>query len=148
MALHAPSQLASLHNLAAKGLDHLHDIVAIVRQMFAELGYGEGGDAVSRQVDLQQHYLQAILMLRKIVGESSSLAVQVSGEVEVQGSGVNILDAPDGNAGRIAEMQQELSRKNEVIKQLMDQVRQMLESMCMWESYKHQLERHKLAEGH
>ncbi|GLI70730.1 hypothetical protein VaNZ11_015755 [Volvox africanus] len=148
MALNASSKLASLHDLAAKGLDHLHDVVAIVRQMFAELGYSEGGDAVSRQVDLQQRYLQAMLMLRKIVGESSSLAVQVSGEIEAQGSGVNIIEAPDGYSRRIAEMQQELSRKNEVIKQLMDQVRQMLESMCMWESYKHQLERHRLAEGH
>ncbi|GIL82441.1 hypothetical protein Vretimale_11888 [Volvox reticuliferus] len=148
MVLHASSQLASLHDLAANGSQQLHEVVAIVRQMFSELGYGDGNDAVSRQVALQQQYLQAMLMLRKIVVESCSLAVQVFGEGEIQGSGVDVPDASDSYDGRIAEMQQELSRKNEVVKQLMDQVRQMLESMCMWESYKHQLEKHKLAEGH
>ncbi len=41
----------------------------------------------------------------------------------------------------------EVSRRNEVLKQLIDQLRQMLDSMNMWGTYKNQLERIRVAQG-
>eukprot|EP00198_Chlamydomonas_reinhardtii_P012044 XP_001701381.1 predicted protein [Chlamydomonas reinhardtii] len=54
-------------------------------------------------------------------------------------------DAPAEAPGAL--LQAELCLKNEALKQLIDQLRQMLESMCMWESHKYQLDRIRQVEG-
>lgn len=171
-----------LHDLTAEGQRQLREVVAIVRQIFAELAYGDATNAVSRQASLHQQYIQAISILRRNVSECSSLAVQLSKDgnlgkhsticprthslpfcsvVEVLGSlslkrfaeyQAGSTEAPatlEESSGQVSkQVQTELSMKNEILKHLIDEVRQMLESMCMWDSYKHQLERCKLAEGH
>ncbi|GLC47417.1 hypothetical protein PLESTM_002070900 [Pleodorina starrii] len=151
MTLGPPAQLGNLDNLAVAGLQQLRDVVAVVRQIFAELGYGESTDAARRQAAFHQQYAQAMLVLRRTAAECNSLAAHVSNEGRPEGHATSV-EAQRGSAesfaARIAQTQAELCMKNEVLKQLIDQIRQMLESICMWESHRHQLERLKLAEGH
>lgn len=44
-------------------------------------------------------------------------------------------------AARVAGLQAQVAERNELTKLLMDQLRQMLESMSMWDAHKAQLER-------
>ncbi|KAG2439040.1 hypothetical protein HYH02_006568 [Chlamydomonas schloesseri] len=88
---------------------------------------------------------------RATLAECCSLATEVERVDEVQpgASTAAPMESSDAAAAdaAAAQLQAELCLKNEAVKQLIDQLRQMLESMCMWESHKYQLERIRQVEG-
>ncbi|KAG2487652.1 hypothetical protein HYH03_013789 [Edaphochlamys debaryana] len=146
--------LDQLHELAGKGQEQLQEVVAVVRQLFAVLGFGKAGDAYSlqRQLELQQQYITAMASLKTTLTECCSLAAAQAASDARADTQVSPIEAPQAAAealtARATQLQTELGLRNEVVKQLIDQLRQMLESMCMWESHRHALEKLKLAEGH
>ncbi|GFR45065.1 hypothetical protein Agub_g6438 [Astrephomene gubernaculifera] len=145
-----PSALCGdLHALAALGIDQLHNVIEIVRQLFGQIGYGDADDTMQRQAALQHQYLAAVGALRRTLEQCIVLSSQLhSGDCGADAVKEEPVATADDMATRLTQLQAELSGKNEVVKQLIDQLRQMLESISMWESHKHMLERYKLAEGH
>ncbi|KAG2432106.1 hypothetical protein HXX76_009033 [Chlamydomonas incerta] len=84
------------------------------------------------------------------MAECCSLSVEVE-RLDAQ-QGASTAEAPMESSDAptdapAAQLQAELCLKNEALKQLIDQLRQMLESMCMWESHKYQLDRIRQVEG-
>lgn len=154
-----PGTQDAFNVLAHQGLSELRQLIACVKQMFSLLGYGGsgaagwgGGDVVEHMAAAQQTYLGVSTALRQTLKACEQRSLPAApgasgaeagplGQPLAGGARGSAAAAGVGSAGRRLHLQGLVASNNELVKQLVDQLRQMLECMSMWDAQKAQLER-------